>query len=199
MWSKISGVGKAGFSSMANGAAARPECRRAYYRVAGVLPIRLTPVAAEDLETAIFELSLPDPLLQPRGEGEESGPLMERLRRIEEKLDLLLGESPVQVPRRLAAEDRQSLVFSGSGLALDVAWAFRKGDAYRVEMELPPPYSRTVRAVGVAVKEAASEVRECGRRSLALAFQHMPDDDRDAVVAYTYDLQRIALRSRCEE
>jgi hypothetical protein len=163
-----------------------------------VLPIRLAAIAPQELDTAIFELSLPDPLLQPRSESDESGPLMERLRRIEEKLDLLLGESPVEVPRRLSAQDRRSLVFSGSGLALEVNWPFHKGDAYRIEMELPPPYSRTIRAVGVAVNDAASMPEHDSGSSLAIAFRHIQDDDRDDLVAYTYDLQRIALRSRCD-
>lgn len=170
--------------------------RRAYYRVTGLLPIRLTPLAPEELEAAIFDLSLPDPLLQPVSEGEEGSPLMERLRRIEEKLDLLLGASHLEVPRQLCGRDRQSVVFSGSGLALDVTWDFSAGDHYLMEMRLPTPYSRVVRAICEAVRDAPKDVIGEGVRTLPLAIQHMETEDLDAMVAYSYDLQRFELRTR---
>ena len=172
------------------------RCRRAYYRVAGLLPIRLIPLANAEVDPAIFDLSLPDVLLQPIEEGEENAPLMARLRRIEEKLDLLLGASPVDTPRQLSGVDRQSIVFSGSGVSLDVTWSFRRGDAYRVEMLLPSPYSRAVRAVAFAVEDSDSEFLGDALRPLAVELRHMEVDDRDALIAFSYDLQRIALRSR---
>ena len=69
-----------------------PACRRSYYRVSGYLPIRVTPISQSEVSAAVFDLSIPDPLLQPIAEGGEETPLMERLRRIEGKLDL--GEYP---------------------------------------------------------------------------------------------------------
>ncbi|MEM9175873.1 MAG: hypothetical protein AAGC67_11620 [Myxococcota bacterium] len=169
--------------------------RRAYYRVEGILPIRWTPLAPDEVDAAVFDLSMPDPLCAPIGEGEDDTPLMARLRRIEEKLDLLLGASPVEVPRQLSGRDRRPLVFSGSGLALEVSAPFRKGDAFRVEILLPPPYGRTLRAVAHATRE---DVRPDGSRTLPLALTHMDEEDRDALVAYSYDLQRFALRSRLD-
>ncbi len=176
-----------------------PSCRRAYYRVAGLLPIRLIPLAKEAIEAAVFDLSLPDLLLQPIAEGEENAPLMARLRRIEEKLDLLLGESPVDTPRPLSGADRQSIVFSGSGVSLDVTWSFRKGDAYRIEILLPSPYSRAVRAVGFAVDEANAKFVGDALRPLAVELRHMDGEDRDALIAFSYDLQRVALRARVDQ
>lgn len=169
---------------------------RAYYRVEGRLPIRLTPIAREAVEAAVFDLALPDPLLQPVADESEDGVLMERLRRIEEKLDLLLGASDVDAPRKLGGRDRRHLVFSGSGLALDWDRPVRKGDAFKVELLLPPPYGRTLRAVARAARDAAPELPAGTARPLALALDHMEDDERDALVAYSYDLQRFALRVR---
>ena len=177
---------------------AESACRRAYYRVEGILPIRLTPLRPEDVEAAIFDLALPDPLQAPIDEGEEDSPLAARMRRIEEKLDLLLGNARVDVPRPLTGRDRRPLVFSGSGIRLEVDWAYRRADPYRVEILLPPPYLRLVRAVARAVDDPPGTPRHDAPRPLALRIEHMPDEDRDALVAYSYDLQRIALRARVD-
>ena len=170
--------------------------RRAYYRVEGILPIRLTPLAPDEVDAAVFDLSMPDPLCAPAGDGEEDTPLMARLRSLEEKLDLLLGAAEVPVPRQLSGRDRRPLVFSGSGLAVGVEEAFAAGDAFRVEILLPPPYARTLRAVGHATRTAVPTPGEDGLHRLPLALTHMDDEDRDALVAYSYDLQRFALRTR---
>ena len=93
MWSRISQTdGKSVHRNGSEAPGGDPAARRAYYRVEGVLPIRLTPLAPEDVEAAVFDLSMPDPLCAPIGEaeGEEESPMAARLRRIEEKLDLLL-------------------------------------------------------------------------------------------------------------
>ncbi|MBB85240.1 MAG: hypothetical protein CL931_15640 [Deltaproteobacteria bacterium] len=196
MWVQRDGIEEQRRAGRADPSRFEGSRRRAYYRVAGILPIRLTPLAPGEVEAAVFDLSMPDPLCQPVGEGEEDTPLMARLRRIEEKLDLLLGVSPVDVPRQLSGRDRRSLVFSGSGLSIDVPWSYSQGDAYRVEILLPPPYARTLRAVAFAVRDPLPEVGPDGNRALPLALEHMDDDDRDALVAYSYDLQRFALRAR---
>ena len=118
------------------------------------------------------------------------------LRRIEEKLDLLLDAGEIPVPRPLSGRDRRLIVFSGGGLALDADFDFARGDAYRVEMLLPAPYARIVRAVAEAVGDSAETLARSGGRRLALAFRQIQPAERDAVVAYGYDLQRIALRAK---
>ena len=175
------------------------SCRRSYYRVSGFLPVRLTRLTENEIDSAVFDLSLPDPLLAPIEDGKEDAPLMARLRRIEEKLDLLLGASQVEMPSPLSGADRQSVVFSGSGLSLDVTWAFRKSDAYRVEVLLPSPYSRVIRAVANAVADSDPQVLGDGLRPLAVELRHMESEDRDALIAFSYDLQRVALRARADD
>lgn len=196
MWRRSSERGEQA-GTLASGPAVEPASgRRAYYRVDGILPIRLTPLAPAEVDAAIFDLSMPDPLCEPVGEGVDDTPLMARLRRIEEKLDLLLGAAAVDVPRQLSGRDRRPLVFSGSGLALRVEETFEAGDAYRVEILLPPPYARTLRAVGYATRADRGTPGADGRRLLPIALTHMDDEDRDTLVAYSYDLQRFALRAR---
>lgn len=195
MWDRQGGAKRE--ASQRGSEALEEGCRRAYYRVTGLLPIRVSPIDPADVDAEIFDLSMPDPSVQPIAEeGEVDSPLMERLRRLEEKLDLLLGQAKIEAPRQLAGRDRKSVVFSGSGLALEVDWRFRRGDPYKVEILLPPPYSRVVRCIAEAVADAPPSLEGEGTRSLALAIKHMEDEERDALVAYSYDLQRFELRGR---
>ena len=174
------------------------RCRRAYYRVSGLLPVRVRALAPDEVDAAIFDLSIPDPSRRPVDDAarEASPELMARLQRLEEKLDLLLGAADLPVPRALSGRDRRRVTFSGAGLALDVAHDFRRGDAFGIELRLPPPYARVVGAVGEAVADAAPVGDPAAPRRLALRFLHMEDEEHDALVSYSYDVQRHALRIR---
>ncbi|MFO0687183.1 MAG: hypothetical protein U0900_00565 [Myxococcota bacterium] len=199
MWQRI--VRGSARVAPAPGATATREAasRRAYYRVAAWLPVRLQALAPEAVNAAIFDLSLPDPALEgAAARPEEASALMARLRRIEEKLDRLLGAAALDAPRPLCGQDRRWIVFSGAGLALDVDFDFRRRDAFRVELLLPTPEPRVVRAVAEAVTDAAAAPGTPGARRLALAFRHIEAAERDALVAYSYDLQRLELRAKVE-
>ena len=130
--------------------------------------------------------------------SEEQTVLLARLLRIEEKLDRLLGGTSTESLRPLSARDRRFVVFSGAGLALDVGFRFRRGDAFRIELLLPIPHSRSVRAVAVAVKDSQASPGESRSSRLALAFDHLETDEHNALIAYSYDLQRLALRAKHE-
>jgi len=177
------------------GTAPSDDRRRAYYRVEGRLPVRLAPIAEDEIDRAIFELESPSALEIPVVDDEEPGPLQDRMRRLEEKLDLLLRQLGVEVPRPLGAEDLRQLVFSGSGLSVEVDQAFRGGQCFRVEILLPAPARRLVRAVAEAVEGVSPGIGSPSPARLALAFRHITEADRDALVAHGYDLQRIALRA----
>lgn len=193
------GAGVGARSPGATGAASgKAVDRRAYYRVSGMLPVRIEPLAAHAVEAAIFDLSIPDPLRQPVAEEEADSVLATRLRRIEEKLDLLLGALPGDRAQPLSGRDRKAVVFSGAGLRLEVERPYATGDAFSVEILLPPPYLRTLRAVGRAVSHPEAALAEGRARPLALALRHMEPEERDALIAYSYDLQRFALRHRDE-
>ena len=179
---------------------AMSESRRAYYRVAAWIPVRITPLAPDAIAAAVHDLSTPDlqrtdPLAT---ESEEKAVLLARLLRIEEKLDRLLGASSIESVRPLSGRDRRSVVFSGSGLALDVDFRFRRGDAFRIELLLPIPHSRSVRAVAEAINDSQGSLGESRPSRLALAFHHIETDERNALIAYSYDLQRLALRAKHE-
>lgn len=197
MWQRIiaSGESRPDWKSEHETYARNP--RRAYYRVQAWAPIRITPLAPHDLDAVVYDLSIPDPLAAPVTlEGPERSALLARLRRIEEKLDLLLGAADIDAPRPLSGRDRRFIVFSGGGLALDVEFDFSKGDLWRVELLLPAPYSRVIRAVGEAVEDSVKAVKAAGAQRLALSFRHIQSAERDAIVAYSYDLQRVALRAK---
>lgn len=171
--------------------------RRADYRVEAWVPIRLSALEPESVEAAIYDLSLPDPLAVPFAlDGPERSALLGRLRRIEDKLDRLLAAASLDVPRPLSGCDRRLIVFSGGGLSLEVDFEFERGAAFRVELLLPAPYCRGVRAVAEAVEDSRSATTATGRRRLGLVFRHILPGERDALVGYSYDLQRIALRTK---
>lgn len=171
--------------------------RRTYYRVQAWVPVRITSLAVEEVDAAVYDLATPDPLAVPYTlEGSERSALLARLRRIEEKLDLLLGAASIDAPRPLSGRDRRLIVFSGGGLSLDVDFDSAAGDFWRVEMLLPAPYSRVVRAVAEVIANPECLSTGSGFRRLALAFRHIQPSERDAVVAYSYDLQRVALRAK---
>ena len=67
------------------------------------------------------------------------------------------------------------------------------------EILLPPPHGRTLRAVAFATRDDDEGAAPGGSRTLPLVLTHMDDEDRDALVAYSYDLQRFALRVRADE
>ncbi len=170
--------------------------RRAYYRVEAWVPVRVSPLAPEAVDAAVYDLSMPDPLAVPFTlEGPERSALLARLRRIEDKLDLLLAAASIDVQRPLSGRDRRFIVFSGGGLSLDVEFDFVRGEAFRVELLLPAPYSRVARAVAEAVQDSRPTEGK-GSRRLALAFRHILPAERDAIVGYSYDLQRVALRAK---
>lgn len=170
---------------------ARPACRRAYYRVNGSLPIRAIRLAPDEVDKAVFELSL-----QHSSGDEEESALLERLRRIEEKLDLLLAGDVEKQPAPLGAADLECVVFSGAGLSMPIDDVCVEGDAFRIEILLPGPDSRTLHSVARAVADSTPMEDGVARHQVALALEHMNEDDRDALVAYSYELQRMELRSR---
>lgn len=210
MWRRI--VGREGREASAPRAAtaAASVSRRAYYRVSATLPIRLEALASDEVDAAIYELTLPLPEIEAEAPGgDEESLLLARLRRIEEKLDRLLAAGDAAPRRPLSGADRRLVVFSGAGLALDVDHDFRAGDAYRVELLLPAPNAWLVRAVGEAVTDGSAATiasvpsvasggsgSVAGPRRLALAFRHIEPADRDALVAFSYEIQRLELRAR---
>lgn len=199
MWQRIVRGGGRSAPEAAQAVASLPASHRAYYRVSAWVPTRLRRLAPSEVAASIYDLSLPERLTPPVVGGvDESSALMTRLRRIEEKLDLLLGAASVEAPRPLSGRDRRPIVFSGAGLALDVDFEFRRGDAFRVELLLPTPEPRVVRAVAEAVVDAAGKPGTAGPYRLALAFRHIEAADRDALVAYSYDIQRLELRAKVE-
>lgn len=199
MWQRIGQSDEDRSQDLAAGDGAGRSARRAYYRVSGFLPIRVTPLAPEGIEAAIFDLGLPDPLAAGAFEAlDEKSGLALRLRRIEEKLDMLLGAASIEAARPLSGRDRRFVIFSGAGVAFDVDFVFARGDAFKVELLLPTPTPRVVRAVARSVNGADERGRAGDPRRLALAFHHIEAPDRDALVAYSYDLQRLSLRARTE-
>lgn len=202
MWRRVVGGGREGEARASESGSPTRDARRAYYRVGGWLPIRLTPLAPEAVAAAVLDLSLPEleRVIPLSAEPDEHAALLARLHRIEEKLDRLLGAAAGEGARTLSGRDRRFVTFSGTGLALDVDFHFhfRRGDAFRIDLLLPAPQSRVIRAVAEAVEDAPIAPREGRPNRLALAFRHIEADERDALIAHSYEIQRVALRAKHE-
>jgi hypothetical protein len=195
MWQRIAGGGREERARASDAEAG--ASRRAYYRVSARVPIRVGRLEPCAIEAAVYDLSLPDPTPPLiTGPADEKSALFAQLRRIEEKLDLLLGAASIEAPRPLSGRDRRPIVFSGAGLALEVDFDVRRGESYRVELLLPDPYSRAIRAIGEAVEDSIAIAGTGASRRLALVFRHIRPADRDALVAYSYDVQRLELRAK---
>ncbi|MEZ4330215.1 MAG: hypothetical protein R3F35_00535 [Myxococcota bacterium] len=200
MWQRVAGGGREEAVRASGAETGVAFSRRAYYRVSARVPIRVRRLEPAAVEAAVYDLSLPDPVPPLiTGPADEKSALFAQLRRIEEKLDLLLGAASIEAPRPLSGRDRRPIVFSGAGLALEVGFDVRRGEAYRVELLLPDPHARAVRAIGEAVEDSIASAGTETRRRLALVFRHIQPADRDALVAYSYDVQRLELRAKTRE
>ncbi len=165
--------------------------RRAYFRVATRLPLRLTPLGEEEVRILEREINTPKPEL-----GVLADPaLSAALRRIEEKLNLLLDGAGHEPTRPIGEADRSNLVLSGSGLRSETRESFQTGDPVRVELLLPETPVRQVTALASVVYSAQLMEPE-GSRRLALRFTAIDEGDRDAVVRHICEVQRLALRKR---
>jgi len=165
--------------------------RRAYFRVQTHIPLRLGWLTSEQAQVLVhsIETSRRDEL-SIRDDG-----LRVILQRIEEKLDLLLQAQQGGAPLSLGQIEPQRVALSGSGLETGTAEPFRPGDPVKVELLLPGTTPRPITALARVVYGPSRRVSE-GQESVALAFSHVDESDRDAIVRHVYDVQRLMLRER---
>ena len=167
--------------------------RRAYFRVTTQLPVRvrkLEPSVVPALAMAISAMVDTD--------QEVADPaLAARLDAIERKLDLLLAIIDPDQPRPLGVEDTCKLSLSGAGLGLRVDEPFSAHDDVLVEILLPDSPPRSVRALSRPIIEDGAAGGRPG--AIAFAFHLISDADRDAIVRFSYDVQRSQLRTRSRE
>lgn len=173
---------------------AEGRCRRAYFRVATRLSLRVTWLPAEKVDSVELEIQGPRD-----GQLEIEDPAVARqLRQIEAKIDLLLSKLGHDVARPLGRGDLQEVSISGSGLRMQTRETFRTNDYVQVEVLLPGTPPHPVRAVARIVQVA--EGRSARSPSeVAMVFTSISEEDREAVIRHAYEVQRLSLRSRSDQ
>ena len=113
------------------------------------------------------------------------------LRRIAEKLGVDLRDSAHWI-------EGETINLSGSGLGAWVPERLPEGSFVEVELHLVGDPSAEVRAVGrvVSLVHPDGENLPVGRWHLGIGFHGIHDEDREAVVRYTFRIQRAQLRDR---
>ncbi len=165
----------------AGAATARPRWpnRRDFFRVRARLPLGVRPVRPGEEDAPLMAAPEP-PAFRPRDPV-----LAAWLERIERKLDLLLARTDPAASRPgLAACD---VDVSGGGLRFDAGAALDPGSRHWLEIELPAPRFRRIRALATAVRRDGEET--------AFAFQRIDEVDRDALVAFVLDAERARRRT----
>jgi hypothetical protein len=158
---------------------------RAYFRVAGALPLRHRRLTAPELEVARMQIQG----AASEGGADASAQILARLARIEQQLELLLSRLDASFAPPLGESDLHSLEISGSGMRYAWAEPVAPGEHVLVEFLLPQPViARRVRAIARVVR--CDKATPPLPFSLALAFVEIDEADRDAIVRYALALER---------
>lgn len=169
-----------------SGKGGRPA--REFFRVRASMAIRCRKLDAFDLETVRREI-------RPHGE-EDGSPHDARiyawLERIERKVDLLLAAATGKTRGPEAPVAPQDVVLSGGGVRLQTEEPVEIGDEVLVEMPVPGARTEFIRALArvVAVERP---VPPHIPRTAALCFSEIDEQDREAIVRFTRDVERARL------
>jgi hypothetical protein len=176
-------------------AAPRVE-RRRYFRVWTRLVLRHRRVTPDERERIEAELRSRTP--DPPWTGDPA--LGHWLARIESKLDRLLER--LEAGRGPGSEfegvELRRVEISGSGLRFACAGALAPGDDVLVEIWIPGAAARRVRSLARVVRNVEPE-RPGASPSVALAFRVLAEEDRDAIVRHSLEVQRLERRAGVED
>jgi hypothetical protein len=119
--------------------------------------------------------------------------LAERLEGIERKLDRILAALDENSPLPLCERDARDVSISGAGIGVDVGNPLAPNGAVLVEILLPERPNRHVRAIARPVENGGSD-----SQPVAFVFEEIAEDDRDAIVRFSQEMQRSTLRERAK-
>jgi hypothetical protein len=163
--------------------------RRSFYRVSARLPIRLraldpgesASLACEIAASPASAVAVADPALRAALES------------LERKLDRVLAcLEPGAAERPLGRTDAREVELSGAGVSLEADEELDPADEVLVELELPGSPPRRVRALAHPVPARGPG----GKPRRAFAFDAISEEDRDAIVRFSHEVQRSELRER---
>ena len=167
--------------------------RRSFYRVKARIPLRhrrVRPDEREDLEREILTPRPEPPDVEP--------PLAAWMQRLERKLDTVLSHLDDAVPAPLGELDLCQVELSASGMMFAAKETADVDGIELLEFLLPGIESRVVRALArVVVRCESGEPGEVPQ--VAFAFSTIDEEDREAIVRFGNEVQRIGLRARSAE
>ena len=167
----------------AGGATANVGTRRQYFRVKTRMAIRTRVLQPEEADRLRLDIAERKPSSEPKLD-----PRLERwLERIERKLDEIRAQFDPEVERPLGVADLREIEISGSGLAWRGAPRHEAGAFVRAVFELPRPLCREVVVLGRVVKRHGEDP---SREPVAIAFEAISEEDRDAIVRHCLDVER---------
>ncbi len=163
--------------------------QRSYYRVFASLPIRIRRLDPSEVPSVAAVIASP----VDRFPEISDAALAIVLQRIENKLDIVLSHLEPDHPRPLGDRDVRRISLSASGVGCEMNEQISIHDDVLVEFLLSEVPARHVRAIARPVMEKDVSDGVPGAL-MALSFHVISDADRDAIVRYSYDVQRLQLR-----
>ncbi len=187
--------------------------RRAFARVSKQLPVRIRMLDENEAQT-LAERFMNEPtytervIADPKMRMTEAGhwdraalsSILSQLDRLETVVARIAEALKVDVHDAGVWMEGHTVDLSGSGLGVHVSERIVQDAMLEVEMTLLGDPTIILRAVGRAVSLVTTDESEIpvGRFHLGIAFETIHEDDRQALVRYTFKLQRELLRRRKE-
>jgi hypothetical protein len=112
-----------------------------------------------------------------------------------EKLDRILATIDPSDPLALRFEEPHSINISGAGMGLVAKECFSLETVLALEFLLPFLFPLTIKAIG-KVNRVESLDAENQQWFIGMKFDVIHEEDREAIIRYTFREQRIALRAR---
>lgn len=159
--------------------------KRSYFRVETEIPLRHRRISRKEAE--IFERELAVGAAGPSVEPA----LAAWFERIERKLDRILAHLEPDADVPVGESDRRPVVLSGSGARYEWSEPVEVGESLLVEMLVPGTPPLRIRSVAEVVRRIQPPDPK-KPASIAVAFRVIRASDQDAIVRYTYDVQRAA-------
>lgn len=184
---------------------------RSFSRVATSFPIRFIPVSKDEVER-LHKTYLAQPTRERRehtglgdtpvhqaAPGAANAALMDRLDRIEKKLDQLLQAQGLSVekPQEANYETGECIDLSGSGLLFNSQWAMGKGWFLKLLIEVPDSPPVSVVALGRVVRVV--QLPDSPLYETACHFEAINEEDREELIAYIFKRHREVAQLRREQ
>ncbi len=167
---------------------------REYFRVRSVLPLRHVRARDQEVETFVAEMET----ISRDPSPEKDATMAEQLDRVERKVDRLLSLLDPSHPVPLDDADKRPLEISGSGVRYPWPEMVEPGELLKLQFILASSPPRTIRCIGRVVSCREPDLPHRSR-SLAVAYEHITEADRDAIVRYTLEVERLAKRAAVDE